>query len=144
MKALRAMQWSIFEVDPEAPPTARPRTRRPVLVVSRETANAALPIVTVLPVAEHRPGRRIYPNEVFLPARAVGLDADPIVMAHETFTIPKHGLSRAVASVNDPQIRSAIRQALRVQLNLDELNQLTSEGPSLRERRDDDAEGAER
>lgn len=114
-------QWSIFEVglDSDGVRTAH-RSRRPVLVVSRETANAVLPIVTVLPLAIHRPGRRIYPNEVLLPSKVAGLESDTVAMAHQTLTLPKQDLAAPVGSLRDPKVRSAVRRAMRVQLNLDE------------------------
>ena len=113
MKALQGLQWSIFEIGGE-----RDR-ERPVLVVSRESANRALPIVTALPLADHREGRRIYPNEVLLPSTTVGLSRDAVAMAHQTLTIPKTKLSKPLATVDDPAIQNAIRLAMCIQLNLE-------------------------
>jgi mRNA-degrading endonuclease toxin of MazEF toxin-antitoxin module len=124
--ATARLQWSVFEVDLGAVAAGRRHGRRSVVVVSREAANQVLPMVTVLPLVEHRPGRRVYPNEALLPSKSIGLGADAIAMAHQTLTIPKRGLTRAVGSVDDPDIRSAIRRALRVQLNLDELARLAA------------------
>ncbi len=115
------MQWSIFEIAPATAGSGLRGARRPVLVVSRETANSALPIVTVVPLATHRAGRRIYSNEVLLPSHAVGLGFDTVVMTHQTTTVPKRGLSARLASVDDPDLRSAVRRAMRVQLNLEEI-----------------------
>ncbi len=88
-------------------------------MVSRETANLALPIVTVLPLTPHTPGRRIYPNEVLLPSLVIGLNNDAVAMAHQTRTISKKRLEAPLATIDDPDLRSAIRQAMRVQLNLE-------------------------
>ena len=73
MTLAQPLQWSIFAIDVAAVPAAARRVRRPVLVVSRESANAVLPVVTVLPLSTRRKGRRIYPNEVLLPSTASGL-----------------------------------------------------------------------
>ena len=113
------LQWSIFEIDRDPAVAADGGRNRPVLVVSRDSANAALPIVTVLPLTDRRPGRRIYPNEVLLPSQEAKLRCDAITMAHQIRTIPKNQLNAPVGSVDDPDLRSAIRRALRVQLNLD-------------------------
>jgi len=113
------LQWSIFEIDRDPSVGANGGGRRPVLVVSRDSANASLPIVTVLPLTVRRPGRRIYPNEALLPADATELQHDAITMAHQIRTIPKNQLSVPVGTIDDPDLRSAIRRALRVQLNLD-------------------------
>ena len=81
------LQWSIFEIDRDPGVGADGGGWRPVLVVSRDSANAALPIVTVLPLIARKPGRRIYPNEVLLPSQSVQLRHDAITMAHQIRTI---------------------------------------------------------
>jgi len=113
------LQWSIFEIDRDPAVGASGGGRRPVLVVSRDSANDSLPIVTVLPLTDRRPGRRIYPNEALLPADVAKLRHDAITMAHQIRTICKNQLTAPVGSIDDPDLRSAIRRALRVQLNLD-------------------------
>jgi len=113
------LQWSIFEIDRDPAVGTKSGRQRSVLVVSRDSANAALPIVTVLPLTDRKPGRRVYPNEVLLPSEAVKLRHDSITMAHQIRTIPKNQLAAPVGSIDDPDLRSAIRRALRVQLNLD-------------------------
>jgi mRNA interferase MazF len=123
MTTSAGLQWSIFEIGITAGASEPVNARRSVLVVSRETANTALPIVTVLPLATHREGRQIYPNEVLLPSRVVGLDVDTVAMAHQTATVPKRELAQPLGSIDDPEIRTAVRQAIRVQLNLEELDE---------------------
>jgi mRNA interferase MazF len=114
MTASPALQWSIFEIG------GTRDAERPVLVVSRESANRALPIVTALPLASHRDGRRIYPNEVLLPSTAVGLAKDAVAMAHQAITISKKELSQPLATIDDPAIQDAIRLAMCIQLNLED------------------------
>jgi mRNA interferase MazF len=114
------LQWSIFEIDRGGGIGVDRTGRRPVLVVSRDSANAALPIVTVLPLIDRRPDRRIYPNEVLLPSQLLQLGHDLITMAHQIRTIPKYLLEAPVGSVDDPELRAAVRRALRVQLHLDQ------------------------
>ncbi|MGD9252512.1 MAG: type II toxin-antitoxin system PemK/MazF family toxin [Holophagae bacterium] len=114
MTASEALQWSIFEIGGERD------HERSVLVVSRESANRALPIVTALPLADHRKGRRIYPNEVLLPSASVGLSRDAVAMAHQTITVSKKKLSKSLATIEDPAIQNAIRLAMCIQLNLED------------------------
>ena len=90
-----------------------------MLVVSRETANEALPVVTVLPLAIRRKGRRVYPNEVLLPSGVGGLKRDVIAMAHQTRTVAKDRLEAPLGTIEDDELRSAIRTAMCVQLNLE-------------------------
>jgi mRNA interferase MazF len=93
--------------------------RRPVLIVSREVANVALPVVTALPVTSHRQGRRVYPNEALLPAGTAGLDRDSVVMAHQIRAISKQRLSALLGRVDDEKLRATVRAAVRVQLDLE-------------------------
>ena len=92
----------------------------PVLVVSRESANVALPVVTVVPLTGLSSDRRIYPNEMCLPSGTTALDYPALLMAHQIRTVPKSRLSTHVGTVDDPGLRSAVRTAVRVQLDLDE------------------------
>jgi mRNA interferase MazF len=112
-------QWSIFTIDFASAPDSNRRRRRPVLVVSRESANAALPVVTVLPLTSWRKGRRIYPNEVLLPSGSGGLKRDAIAMAHQTRTIAKQRLKAPLGTIEDDELRSAVRRAMCIQLNLE-------------------------
>jgi mRNA interferase MazF len=93
--------------------------RRPVLVVSREVANAALPVVTVVPLTARKKNRRIYPNEALLPAGTAKLKRDSIAMAHQIRTLSKSRLSSRMGVVDDPDLRATVRAALQIQLDLD-------------------------
>lgn len=112
-------QWSVFTVDLASVPGSSRKRRRPVLVVSRESANEALPVVTVLPLISWRKGRRIYPNEVLLPSGSGGLQHDAIAMAHQTRTVPKGRLRAPLGTIEDHELRSAVRRAMCIQLNLE-------------------------
>jgi len=112
-------QWSVFVVDRDPAMGSEQAGRWPVLVISREVANAALPVVTVLPVTSRRQGRRVYPNEALLPAGTAGLDRDSVVMAHQIRAISKRRLGARLGSVEHQELRAAVRAALRVQLDLE-------------------------
>jgi len=112
-------QWSLFVVELDPTVGSEQAGRRPVLVISREVANAALPVVTALPLASHRKGRRVYPNEALVPAGTAGLDRDSVVMAHQIRAVSKRRLGSLLGRVDDEELRAAVRAALRVQLDLD-------------------------
>jgi mRNA interferase MazF len=112
-------QWSVFTIDLATARGSGRKRRRPVLVVSRESANAALPVVTVLPLISWRKGRHIYPNEVLLPSGSVGLNHDAIAMAHQTRTVAKERLQAPLGMIEDDELRTAVRRAMCVQLNLE-------------------------
>jgi len=112
-------QWSIFTIDIDGTPGSADGGSRPVLVVSRESANEALPVVTVLPLTTRRTDRRVYPNEVLLRSGTIGLKSDAIAMAHQTRTVAKSRLTDQLGTIEDDDLRSAIRRAMCVQLNLE-------------------------
>ena len=113
------MQWSIFSVDLGSTIGSGESERRSVLVVSRESANRSLPVVTVLPIVDRRRGRRVYPNEVLLRSGTAGLERDAIAMAHQTRAVAKARLETLLGTIEDHDLRSAIRHAMRLQLSLE-------------------------
>ena len=112
-------QWSVFMVDLDPVVGSEQAGRRPVLVVSREVANAALPVVTVVPLTSRKKNRRVYPNEALLPAGTATLRRDSIAMAHQIRTLSKRRLRRRLGVIESRDIRAAVRSALQIQLDLD-------------------------
>lgn len=112
-------QWSVFMLEASADRRGADGARSPVLVVSRESANVALPVVTAVPLARMRAGRRIYPNETCLPPESTGLEDPAILLAHQIRTVPKSSLSTRTGAVEDPELRAAVRDVVRIQLDLD-------------------------
>jgi len=113
------LQWSVFLVEATGGGRGAGATRSLFLVVSRESANDALPVVTAVPVTRMRAGRRIYPNETCLPSDSTGLGEPAVLLAHQIRTIPKSLLMTRTGSVDDPALRAAVRAAVRIQLDLD-------------------------
>ena len=54
------LQWAVFEANLDPVAGAEQKGKRPVLIVSNEEFNQAMPIVTVLPLTSTR--RRLYPS----------------------------------------------------------------------------------
>ncbi len=92
---------------------------RPVLIVSAEASNRALPVVTVLAVTSLKAGRRIYSTEALLPAGAAGQPRDSIVMAQQIRVLDKSRLLGSYGQLTDEVVRESVRAALRRYLNLD-------------------------
>ena len=65
-------QWGIFWANLEPVRGSEQAGTRPVLVISAEEANQALPIVAVVALTAAKPGRKIYPIEALLPAAEIG------------------------------------------------------------------------
>jgi len=115
----QSLQWSVVAVDLDPVLGSEQAGRRPVIIVSRETANAALPVVTALPLTTRKQHRRVYPNEVLLPKGAGGLTHESIAMAHQLRTLSKKRLGKTIGRIDDADIQSAIKTAMRIQLDLD-------------------------
>jgi mRNA interferase MazF len=75
-------QWGIFWADLNPTKGSGQSGIRPVLVVSSEEVNEALPIVTILSITSLKPGREIYPIEVLLTTKVTGLSKESIAIAH--------------------------------------------------------------
>lgn len=111
-------QWGIFWADLEPTKGSEQAGRRPVLVISTEEVNQALPIVTILSLTSIKPGRRVYPIEVLLKAETTGLTKDSIAMAHQIRAISKERLGEKCGSINSEEIRNSVKLAIKTYLDL--------------------------
>lgn len=111
-------KWSIFLADLNPVVGSEQQGKRPVLVVSDETFNSCMPVVTILPITSRKPGRRIYPNEALLNKRSGGLDSESIVLAHQIRTISKERFVTQLGTIDDTAMQKSIAEAMRVHLNL--------------------------
>jgi mRNA interferase MazF len=112
------VQWGLYRAALDPVVGSEQTGTRPVLVVSRESVNRALPIVAALPLTTRRPGRRVYSTEVLLPAGAAGQPDESIVMAHQARTISAHRLRQRLGGLDAPELRAAVRAALALYLDL--------------------------
>jgi len=95
---------------------AEQRGQRPVLIVSNEEFNQAMPNVTVLPITSTK--RNLYPSEVFLPQGKAGQPLDSIIMAHQVRTISKTRLADLLGYIEDNALRNEVALALKEHLDL--------------------------
>ena len=109
-------QWGIFWANLEPTKGSEQAGTRPVLVISAEEANQALPVVTVLALTSVKPGRKIYPIETYLSAEVTGLPKDSIAMAHQVRAVSKERLGRKSRSVISEEIKEQVRKAIRIYL----------------------------
>ncbi|HOV80732.1 MAG TPA: type II toxin-antitoxin system PemK/MazF family toxin [Bacillota bacterium] len=106
-------QWKIFWANLNPATGSEQAGKRPVLVVSTEEVNQALPIVTVLPLTSARPLRKIYPTEVFLSKDLSGLTKDSIAMVHQIRTVSKERLEKVCGAVTDEKLQEQVRLVLK-------------------------------
>ncbi len=109
-------RWRIFLATLDPIRGSEQGKTRPVLVISDEDINQIMPVVTTLPLTSLKPGRTIYLNETLLPAPQTGLDRDSLVLCHQVRTLDKSRLIKQIGAVEHTGIRSAILQALCLQL----------------------------
>lgn len=113
---MQAYQWSVMQADLNTVTGAEQKGTRPVLVVSNEEFNQAMPNVTVLPLTSTK--RRLYPAEVFLPKGIAGQPSNSIIMAHQIRTISKQRLSDLIGYLSDVKLRDEVREAVIDHLDL--------------------------
>ena len=106
-----ALQWAVVEADLDPVRGSEQRGQRPVLIVSNEEFNQAVPNVTVLPLTSTQ--RRLYPSEVFLPRGKAGQPRDSIILAHQIRTIAKERLRGLFGYLEDSGLRVAVAEAIR-------------------------------
>lgn len=111
-------QWGIFWADLEPTKGSEQAGTRPVLVISAEEVNQALPIVTILSITSIKPGRKVYPIEVLLSSRVTGLPKDSIAMAHQIRAIAKERLGEKCGSIKSEEIKEQIKIAVKTYLDL--------------------------
>jgi len=110
-------QWAVMDANLDPAAGAEQKGTRPVLIVSNEEFNQAMPNVTVLPLTSTK--RRLYPSEVSLPQGKAGQPLDSIIMAHQIRTISKQRLKGLLAYLEDPQLRDDVCAAIKEHLDLD-------------------------
>jgi mRNA interferase MazF len=112
------MQWQVVLANLEPVRGSEQAGLRPVLIVSHESINVALTTLCVLPLTTCREGTYLYPSEVMMPAGVAGQPNDSIIMAHQARTISKDRIVRSYGSLMDMGLRAAVREAMRVYLDL--------------------------
>ena len=110
-------QWAVFEANLDPVAGAEQKGKRPVLIVSTEEFNQAMPNVTVLPLTSTK--RRLYPSEILVPEGKAGQPLESIVMAHQIRTISKQRLGRLLGYLDDAQLRQEIHRAIKEHLDME-------------------------
>ena len=112
------MQWNVFWANLDPVKGSEQSGRRPVLVISAEEANTVLPVVTIMAITLLKPGRKVYPTEVLLPASETNLSQNSIAMAHQIRVLSKTRLEEKTGEIKSNTIKNQIRDAIRLYLDL--------------------------
>ncbi len=110
-------QWAVMEANLDPAAGGEQRGIRPVLIVSNEEFNQAMPNVTVLPLTSTK--RHLYPSEVLLLKGKAGQPLDSIIMSHQIRTISKQRLGRLLGHLDDIQLQQEVQAAIKEHLDMD-------------------------
>ena len=113
---MKTYKWAVMEANLNPATGAEQRGSRPVLIISNEEFNQAMPNITVLPITSTK--RTLYPSEVFLPQGMAGQPLNSIIMAHQVRTISKMRLGNLIGYLEDEAIRKEVDLALKEHLGL--------------------------
>ena len=112
-------QWGIYLAGLDPVHGSEQAGQRPILVISREMINQVLPVVNVVPLTSLKsPERKIYPNEVLLPAGTGGISVDSIALCYQIRTLDKSRLIVRLGQVTERKIQAQVLAALRFQLDM--------------------------
>src|SRR5438552_8274785 len=112
------LQWKVVRADLNPVRGSEQAGVRPVLIVSSDSVNDVLSIVSVLPLTTRKPGRTVYPTEALLAANIAGQPNEYVAMAHQIRTLSKERLSHEYGILLDVDARESIRDAMRNHLDL--------------------------
>ena len=111
-------QWGIFWANLNPTEGSEQSGVRPVLVISTEAVNKALPIVTIMSITSIKPGRKVYPTEVYLKADETSLPKDSIAMAHQIRAISKTRLGEKCGSIENNEIKEKINSVIKIYFDI--------------------------
>lgn len=111
-------QWNIFWAHLNPIKGSEQAGTRPVLVISEEAVNQALPIVTIMCLTTYKQGRKIYPIELLLNPEECHLPNPSIAMAHQIRSISKERLGEKCGSIYSADCREKIKNIIKLYLDL--------------------------
>lgn len=105
-------RWHIFLASLDPVIGSEQGKTRPVIVISEEEINQILPVVNVLPITTRKPGRKIYSNEVLIPALTAGLVKESIVLCYQIRTLDKKRLIKTLGKIDSPELQDKITEEI--------------------------------
>lgn len=115
---MNIMRWIIYRANLDPVIGSEQGKTRPVLVISENDINNLLNTVNVIPITTRKPQRRVYPNEVLIPANTFGLTNESIILCHQIRTLDKQRIGKMYGEIKDTFKQSEIIEALSFQLGI--------------------------
>ena len=119
---MKIKRWSIYKANLDPVVGSEQGKSRPVLVISEDEINNIMKIVNVIPITSRKPDRKVYPNEVLIPANNFGLNTESIILCHQIRTLDKQRLLSLYGAIGDANKQSEIIDALCFQLGINRVN----------------------
>ena len=104
----------LYWLEPDPVRGSEQAGRRPAIVVSRDSVNAASPVVVVVPLTRFR-GQRLYPSDVSIRSPEGGLLVDSVAIGLQIRAVDKNRLGERLGSLSAATmilVERAIVQAL--------------------------------
>jgi mRNA interferase MazF len=111
-------KWNIYRANLDPVIGSEQGKSRPVVVISEDEINTLLNTVNIIPITSRKAGRRIYPNEVLIPANNFGLPNESIILCHQIRTIDKKRISQEYGYISNTNIQVDIAETLCFQIGL--------------------------
>ena len=111
-------KWHVYRASLDPVIGSEQGKSRLVLVISEDAINTLPNVVNVLPITSRKPGRRIYPNKVLLPANLTGLPNESIVLSYQIRTIDKARLTLRYGELADVSKQEEIYESICFQLGI--------------------------
>lgn len=106
-------KWEIYYCNLNPTQGSEQQGIRPVLVISNDVVNHLLPVSTVLTLSSIKPGDKIYPTEIELPAKLTGLPKDSVAMVQQIRTVAHSRLDNKAGEIIDSSLQDLVKVALR-------------------------------
>lgn len=111
-------KWHIYRANLDPVVGSEQGKSRPVLVLSEDFLNDVLNCVNIIPLTSLKPGRIIYPNEVFLGSEEAGTPNESVLLCHQIRTLDKRRLSLEYGEITSDEQKSKVINAICFQLGI--------------------------
>lgn len=106
-------KWEIYFANLNPIQGSEQAGMRPVLILSCDEVNDALPICTVVPFTSYKQGKKIYPTQLFIDKNITHLSKDSVLLIHQIRTISKYRLNQKIAGlITDGSTKLKINEKL--------------------------------
>ena len=92
------------------------KKKRPALILSNDIHNQYSPLVTVAPLSSNI--NKIYPFEVYVPKKSIGLNENSKIMIIQLRSIDKKRLINKIGNIEDQEILDKINHVISEHFDL--------------------------